>query len=187
MWFLKCRKFINIVGPKKKKDSLKKNKGKLTKKKKRCHQSLSQSVSLQSVSRSVSQSVSQLIGHSITRSLGHSFTRSLVFSVTRLLGHSFTWPLSLSGWIGWFVGSTYVKYIEIIEGTFFCSQNFFWLESNSYKLICCVGPKDPLGNAMAEMMERIKNGNIQLKAVRTVSMDLSLMGHSMIVMLCCDI
>jgi len=38
---------------------------------------------------------------------------------------------------------------------------------------------------MAEMMERIKTGNIQLKPVRTVSMDLSLMGK--IVMLCCDI
>ena len=38
---------------------------------------------------------------------------------------------------------------------------------------------------MAEMMDRIKTGNIQLKPVRTVSMDLSLMGK--IVMLCCDI
>jgi len=42
-------------------------------------------------------------------------------------------------------------------------------------LIACLGPKDPLANAMTEMMERIKTGNIQLKPVRTVSMDLSLM------------
>ena len=31
------------------------------------------------------------------------------------------------------------------------------------------GPKDPMANAMSEMMERIKTGNIQLKPVRTVS------------------
>ncbi|KAJ7333641.1 hypothetical protein OS493_017184 [Desmophyllum pertusum] len=31
------------------------------------------------------------------------------------------------------------------------------------------GPKDPLGNAMAEMMDRIKTGSIQLKPVRTPS------------------
>ena len=37
--------------------------------------------------------------------------------------------------------------------------------------ITCLGPKDPLANAMAEMMNRIKSGNIQLKPVRTVSMD----------------
>jgi len=37
--------------------------------------------------------------------------------------------------------------------------------------VTCLGPKDPLANAMAEMMNRIKSGNIQLKPVRTVSMD----------------
>ena len=31
------------------------------------------------------------------------------------------------------------------------------------------GPKDPMANAMTEMMERIKSGNIQLKPVRSVS------------------
>ena len=31
-------------------------------------------------------------------------------------------------------------------------------------------PKDPMANAMSEMMERIKSGNIQLKSVRTVSL-----------------
>lgn len=30
------------------------------------------------------------------------------------------------------------------------------------------GPKDPLANAMAEMMDRIKSGNMQLKPVRSV-------------------
>ena len=58
-WFLKCRKFINIVGPKKKKDSLKKNKGKLTKKKVVMKNTIIRSsVSQSSVSQSVSQSVS---------------------------------------------------------------------------------------------------------------------------------
>lgn len=30
------------------------------------------------------------------------------------------------------------------------------------------GPKDPLANAMSEMMDRIKSGNLQLKPVRSV-------------------
>lgn len=51
----------------------------------------------------------------------------------------------------------------------------FLYKARAINLIVCLGPKDPLGNAMAEMMDRIKTGNIQLKPVRTVSMDLSLM------------
>ena len=36
--------------------------------------------------------------------------------------------------------------------------------------LSAAAPKDPMANAMSEMMERIKSGNIQLKSVRTVSL-----------------
>ena len=36
--------------------------------------------------------------------------------------------------------------------------------------ISAAAPKDPMANAMSEMMDRIKSGNIQLKSVRTVSL-----------------
>ena len=39
--------------------------------------------------------------------------------------------------------------------------------------LSAAAPKDPMANAMSEMMERIKSGNIQLKSVRTVSLIVS--------------
>ena len=36
-------------------------------------------------------------------------------------------------------------------------------------------PKDPMAVAMSEMMQRIKTGNIQLKPVKSVSVQLSLL------------
>lgn len=39
--------------------------------------------------------------------------------------------------------------------------------------LSAAAPKDPMANAMSEMMERIKSGNIQLKPVRTVSLIVS--------------
>ena len=41
--------------------------------------------------------------------------------------------------------------------------------TNAMTTVCsAAGPKDPLANAMSEMMDRIKSGNMQLKPVRSV-------------------
>ena len=118
---------MNIVGPKKKKDSSKRNKGKYMKKRKK----------LKTVSQSVQLSFcppAHLPARPSVRPSVCPQHNCMAFYVGNICRRS-------------------------------CCV--YSLRNSRFAL----DPKDPLSNAMAEMMERIKTGNIQLKPVRTVSED----------------